>query len=113
MRRDGETEDGDGAGLRTGHKADAATGAAGTGIEGGAVAVVVERVTEAEEMERAGLDAETAALALLAVNADETTIWFCFRFSGAFCHASPCYKRLAAAADEPVSAGFTARANFT
>jgi hypothetical protein len=93
MRRDSETEDGDGAGLRTGHEADATAGAAGTGIEGGAVAVVVERVTEAEEMERTGLHAETAAFALLSVDADETTVWFCFRFLAAFCHASPCCER--------------------
>lgn len=89
MRRNSETEDGDGAGLRTCHEADAATGATGTGIEGGAVAVVVERVTETEEMERTGLDAEAAALALLAVDADEAAVWFWVRLLAAFCHASP------------------------
>jgi hypothetical protein len=71
----GETGDLDAAGFRADEITDGATGAAGTGVLGRMIAVVVEALGKMQDFGRAGFDTKPATLTFFCVHLDGTAIW--------------------------------------
>ena len=69
-------KDGDGARFGAGHVADAATAATSAEVLGGAVAVVVEFLADADQMQRTGFHAQSASFAFIDIDLEQASVLF-------------------------------------